>query len=55
MDPVGQRVIACDSNGDSCSTFGDTEDVDSEYRDIFFSPQEVPTTTSSTTSTTLED
>ncbi len=52
-DPVGQRVIACKSNGNGCATFGETEDVDSEYRDIFFAPQETPTTASSTTTTTL--
>jgi hypothetical protein len=56
-DPVGKRVIACNSNGGGCGTFGDTADQDSEYDDIFFAPGEVPvstTTTTSTTSTTLK-
>ena len=54
-DPVGGRVIACNSNGSGCGTFGDTDEIDSEFRDIFFAPQQTPTTTtSSTTSTTLE-
>lgn len=56
-DPAGERVIACNSNGGSCGTFGDTDEIDSEYRDVFFSPATEPTTTTSTsttTSTTLE-
>jgi len=48
-DPVGKRVIACDESGENCHTFGDTADLDSEYRDVFFAPPTAPTTT-----TTLE-
>jgi DNA-binding beta-propeller fold protein YncE len=53
-DPVAKRVITCRSNGTDCATFGDTDDgeIDSSYRDVFFSPGAAPTTTTSTTSTT---
>ena len=55
-DPVGERVIACNSNGGGCATFGETDDnFGSNYSDIFFAPQATPTTTTSTTSTTLEE
>jgi len=56
-DPEGERVIACNSDGTSCGTFGETDEIDSEYRDIFFAPPVLPTTTTtnSTTTTTLED
>jgi len=55
-DPVGNRVIACNSTGNNCGTFGDTANLDSDYLDVFFAPTSTPTTTtSSTTSTTLED
>ncbi len=56
-DPVGKRVIACDSEGSDCSTFGETDDEDSDFSDVFFAPFETPTTTTttSTTTTTLED
>lgn len=54
-DPVGSRVIACDQDGLNCSTFGDSEDLDSDYLDLVFAPSDAPTTTTtSTTSTTLE-
>lgn len=53
-DPMGQRVIACRSNGNGCATFGDTADGDvvSDYSDVFFSPGVVPSTTTTTTTTT---
>jgi len=56
-DPAGDRVIACNSDGESCETFGETDEINSEYRDIFFAPPQLPstTTTLSTTTTTLED
>lgn len=55
-DPVGERVISCNSNGNNCGTFGDTGDsYDSGYTDVFFAPVVTPTTTTSTTSTTLEE
>ena len=55
-DPVAERVIACDSTGEDCSVFGDTDEVDSEYEDVFFAPTDAPTTTTtSTTTTTLEE
>lgn len=54
-DPVGSRVLACDEDGLNCSTFGDSEDLDSDYLDLVFAPTDAPTTTTtSTTSTTLE-
>jgi hypothetical protein len=57
-DPVGQRVIACRSNGTGCATFGETDDddIDSDYLDVFFSPGAAPTTTTtvSTTTTTTQ-
>jgi hypothetical protein len=51
-DPVNGRVIACDSDGVDCSIFGDTEELDSEFKDIFFAPSAAPTTTTSTSTTT---
>jgi hypothetical protein len=53
-DPIGQRVIACDEDGDNCETFGETDDSDvqSNYLDLFFSPGTPPTTTTSTSTTT---
>lgn len=56
-DPVGERVISCNSNGNNCGTFGDTGDsYGSGYTDVFFAPAVTPTTTTtSTTSTTLEE
>lgn len=51
-DPVGERVLACTEDGSSCSTFGDTDEQDSEYNDVFFAPSETPTTTTSTSTTT---
>lgn len=56
-DPVGERVIACDAAGD-CGTFGETDEIDSDYEDVFFAPTSAPTTTTtvtSTTSTTLKN
>lgn len=54
-DPVGQRVITCSSDGDDCSTFGETEGADSDFSDVFFAPFATPTTTTtSSTTTTLE-
>jgi len=53
-DPVNERVIACTANGNSCETFGDTDNsFDSDYSDVFFSPAALPTTTTTTTTTTL--
>ena len=55
-DPVGERVITCNSNGNECEVFGETGDnYGSNYSDVFFAPSETPTTTTttSTTSTTL--
>jgi hypothetical protein len=51
-DPVNDRVIACRANGSDCEVFGETEDLDSQYLDIFFSPAAPPTTTTSTSTTT---
>lgn len=51
-DPVNERVIACDSDGNDCSVFGDTEGQDSTYTDVFFAPGTAPTTTTSTSTTT---
>jgi len=56
-DPAGKRVIACSETGVDCETFGDTADLDSQYRDVFFSPPTPPTTTTTlpeTTTTTLQ-
>lgn len=44
-DPQGTRVIACNASGGNCETFGDTEDQDSSYSDVFFAPTSLPTTT----------
>lgn len=54
-DPVGGRVITCNSNGNNCGTFGDTGDLDSEFKDIFFAPATAPTTTTTNTTTTTLD
>lgn len=51
-DPVGKRVLACDDEGEDCGTFGETDEIDSRFEDIFFAPSETPTTTTTTTSTT---
>lgn len=51
-DPVGERVIACDSDGTGCATFGATDEADSEFLDVFFAPSTAPTTTTSTSTTT---
>jgi DNA-binding beta-propeller fold protein YncE len=53
-DPVGERVLACNSSGNNCETFGDTgNSFGSNYSDVFFAPTSLPTTTSTTTTTTL--
>lgn len=55
-DPVGERVIACNLNGSGCGTFGETDEIDSEFSDVFFSPTSAPTTTTtSSTTTTLPE
>lgn len=51
-DPIAERVIACDEDGNDCDTFGDTEGLESVYADVFFSPPTPPTTTTTVTSTT---
>jgi DNA-binding beta-propeller fold protein YncE len=51
-DPVGQRVISCDSDGSGCDTFGATDTIDSQFKDIFFAPATTATTTTSTSTTT---
>jgi len=55
-DPVGERVIACNANGNSCEVFGDTDNsFDSDYSDVFFAPAVTPTSTTTTTTTTLDE
>jgi hypothetical protein len=58
-DAVANAVIACNSAATACSVFGDTQGLDSAYRDVAFAPFELPEPepppeiTTTTTSTTL--
>jgi len=61
-DAVNKAVIACSADGTSCSVFGDTQDLDSQYLDLTFAPPAVPvvepppmitTTTLGATTTTV--
>jgi hypothetical protein len=58
-DSVAKAVIACKSDGSSCTTFGESAGLDSEYLDLAFAPAAVPAPepppqfTTTTTSTTL--
>lgn len=50
-DPVHGRVISCDLSGHTCEVFGETDQQESDFADLVFSPVSAPTT--STTTTTL--
>ncbi len=50
-DEVSEEVIGCDETG-SCSVFGDTSAVASDYNGVFFAPPMSPTTTTTTSTTT---
>jgi hypothetical protein len=53
-DRSSAYVVACTVDGAACEVFGATENLASDYLDVFFAPAETPTPdTTTTTSTTL--